>query len=768
MNKIDRYVFGAALALCSASAVQAQGLENIIVEDYYTISQADADAYNGGFGGGGFPLVAGMKCYRIYVDMAPGYKLNQVFGSPTPQGGGASPNPLDITTTTTFWNDDNWGSEFPSQTRRLPQGAAFDSYITVNTTGTGSTGTTCGSTAAQFGVLRSADTNGNLTMCTVYPGFSGNDGNVPGTGPALTTNLSGSLDFSALRADGSSFVVVDDSWTTLPTSQGVDPTGTNRVLIGQFTTDGALSFKLNVQLSSPTSQLETYVHTTAGAGETVSPLLTYPQSLPPDCLGVPGGTAQPGTACDDGNAATGNDTWNANCVCVGQTIDCAGVPGGTALPGTACDDGNASTGNDTWNASCVCVGQTIDCAGVPGGTALPGTACDDGNASTGNDVYGANCVCAGQTIDCLGVPGGTALPGTACDDGNASTGNDVYGANCVCAGQTIDCLGVPGGTALPGTACDDGNASTGNDVYGANCVCAGQLIDCLGVPGGTALIGSPCDDGNASTTNDAYNPDCVCEGSTVDCNDNDPCTADSFNGTACVHTPLPDTDSDGTCDLIDGCPTDPNKIAPGICGCGVPDVDTDSDGVADCQDSCPNLAGQVGSTCDDGNAQTVNDTINANCVCVGTPLAGDCLGVPGGTALPGTACDDDDATTENDTWNANCVCVGTSIFDCPALQADFGDACDDGDATTENDVVGTDCVCAGTSIYDCPVLQANIGDACDDGNASTINDVVTASCVCAGTPTCTENLTLAIKLDAFGSQTTWNLKDANTNVVVDQ
>jgi hypothetical protein len=38
----------------------------------------------------------------------------------------------------------------------------------------------------------------------------------------------------------------------------------------------------------------------------------------------------------------------------------------------------------------------------------------------------------------------------------------------------------------------------------------------------------------------------------------------------------------------DGCPNDPNKIAPGSCGCGVSDVDSDGDGTADCDDLCPN------------------------------------------------------------------------------------------------------------------------------------------------------------------------------------
>ncbi|NUP95402.1 MAG: hypothetical protein HUU28_04480, partial [Planctomycetaceae bacterium] len=49
-----------------------------------------------------------------------------------------------------------------------------------------------------------------------------------------------------------------------------------------------------------------------------------------------------------------------------------------------------------------------------------------------------------------------------------------------------------------------------------------------------------------------------------------------------------DSDGDGTNDCLDGCPNDPLKIAPGICGCGVADTDTDGDGTADCIDGCPN------------------------------------------------------------------------------------------------------------------------------------------------------------------------------------
>jgi len=48
-----------------------------------------------------------------------------------------------------------------------------------------------------------------------------------------------------------------------------------------------------------------------------------------------------------------------------------------------------------------------------------------------------------------------------------------------------------------------------------------------------------------------------------------------------------DSDGDGTLNCHDGCPNDPAKIDPGICGCGIPDIDNDGDGIFDCMDGCP-------------------------------------------------------------------------------------------------------------------------------------------------------------------------------------
>lgn len=62
--------------------------------------------------------------------------------------------------------------------------------------------------------------------------------------------------------------------------------------------------------------------------------------------------------------------------------------------------------------------------------------------------------------------------------------------------------------------------------------------------------------------------------------------------------------------------------------------------------------------------------------------------------------------------------------------------------------------------------DCSVGSACDDGDPQTINDTINGQCVCAGTPPpCTEDLVLALTLDAFGSQTTWTLQDDQLQVV---
>ncbi len=102
----------------------------------------------------------------------------------------------------------------------------------------------------------------------------------------------------------------------------------------------------------------------------------------------------------------------------------------------------------------------------------------------------------------------------------------------------------------------------------------------------------------------------------------------------------PDSDGDGVSDCDDGCPNDPLKTAPGICGCGVADTDTDGDGTADCNDGCPNDPLKTApGICGCGVADTDTDgdgiaDCNDNCVLISNPGQEDCNG-----NLIGDACD---------------------------------------------------------------------------------------------------------------------------------
>lgn len=54
-----------------------------------------------------------------------------------------------------------------------------------------------------------------------------------------------------------------------------------------------------------------------------------------------------------------------------------------------------------------------------------------------------------------------------------------------------------------------------------------------------------------------------------------------------------DTDGDGIFDCEDGCPNDPDKDDPGVCGCGVADTDSDGDGVPDCMECFGDINGDM-------------------------------------------------------------------------------------------------------------------------------------------------------------------------------
>ncbi|MBP6573008.1 MAG: T9SS type A sorting domain-containing protein [Flavobacteriales bacterium] len=324
-----------------------------------------------------------------------------------------------------------------------------------------------------------------------------------------------------------------------------------------------------------------------------------------------------GNPCDDGNANTINDVVS-NCICAGTLLgnDCEGVPGGPAQPGTACNDNDDCTTGDVYDTNCLCAGTFADADNdgtcdaddlCPGGLE-PGTACNDNDDCTTGDVIGANCLCAGTFADADAdgtcdaddlCPGGPE-PGTVCDDFNANTINDIIGANCLCAGTLLgnDCEGVPGGPAVPGTACDDNDDCTTGDVYDANCLCAGTFADadtdgtCDAddlCPGGPEP-GTACSDNNACTTGDVIGTNCLCAGT------------------------FADADNDGTCDANDLCPGGPE---PGT-ACNDNNANTNNDVIGT---NCLCAGTPIGGGCQPTQLTTTPDPV-VTCNIVNVKLDG--------------------------------------------------------------------------------------------------------------------------------------------------
>ena len=94
-------------------------------------------------------------------------------------------------------------------------------------------------------------------------------------------------------------------------------------------------------------------------------------------------------------------------------------------------------------------------------------------------------------------------------------------------------------------------------------------------------------------------------------------------------------------------------------------LDTDHDGDPDSTDPCPLVANVApGQGCDDGNANTGNDVITADCVCVGTVANDECAG-PNilGVAQPYGACSPAQGNTSGAGPTGSVSCGGTTAPD---------------------------------------------------------------------------------------------------------
>ncbi len=443
---IKKYILGLGL-LAAGSAAQAQGLEGIIVERYYQANAADAQyTVDQGYT---YPLSNGAVTYRVYVDMAAGYKFVQMFGTPTQN--------LTFGTTTTFYNDENYDSQSAPTTSVLntkKHTAMLDSWITAG-----------GAAANKVGVPKDEDTDGSIAnphpqgilantlggcFGTQIVGATGKDGMLASSGTTYTTpnvlGMSGSI-LDALVAGNalSSITVSNGSIAALGGIVGA--TSSNKVLVGQFTTDGTFTFAINVQLLSPTGAAENYVHSNAGAGQLTNATLTRTAG------GVP-------TV-----SILSNDADNSICAGSSVTFTATPVNGGTPSYQWKLNGNNVGTDAATYTTSALANNDVVTVVMTAGGCDASGSATSNAITtaviSTTNyyaDADGDGFGAGSATASCSNPGAGFVTNNTDCDDASASvntSGTEVCGN-----GIDEDCSGADLTCASGLTATNVSNVST--------------------------------------------------------------------------------------------------------------------------------------------------------------------------------------------------------------------------------------------------------------------------------------------------------------------
>lgn len=233
--------------------VSPKGLENIFIEEYYISNkadsiQADIEAIENGAATGSLPV--GSVTYRFYADMKPGYEILSVYADKTQNQW------LKFNTTTSFYNNPSGSlSPLPGTSKSSIKNKllALDSYLTLGGVATGNEG---------MPKVEDTDLTSNVTVANNPAGVLLNtqavaiplniqDGMVSTSTARIPTFAGFSDDISNVLGDGT---VVSDSFNLedgifFNTSGAVGPKpGSNRVLIAQLTTNGILTYELNLQI----------------------------------------------------------------------------------------------------------------------------------------------------------------------------------------------------------------------------------------------------------------------------------------------------------------------------------------------------------------------------------------------------------------------------------------------------------------------------------------------------------------------------------------
>ncbi|NEN25323.1 T9SS type A sorting domain-containing protein [Cryomorpha ignava] len=405
-----------------------------------------------------------------------------------------------------------------------------------------------------------------------------------------------------------------------------------------------------------------------------------------DCEGVFGGAALPGTDChtDDGTSGVYNN--DCNCVpeatitlltldCGGQVIQITGALAGDNNGGTATADTRTIYGfmPDNGNGIPVYNGTTWPYVIIEGGlnidpavSATLTTNADGMLLINGWPAYQYSGDASASDINGTFGPWNYFLP-------NGALSQDACEV-------VFDC---PALDANIGDSCDDGNPDTDNDMINADCECIGTTIPVCLADGGSILF----EDGSQDITL---------------------CLETDLDGTvdvAIISQPTEDLDAAWVVTNLNG-----DLVALPMTQEALEEIDFLTYG----EDQ--NLIWLLSFDMDNSNVLDLAALFDAGSTVNASELTGCydlsdsllvlthyCIGVecPDLDANVGDSCDDGNPETNNDMINADCECMGTIIYDCPALEANIGDSCDDGNPDTDNDMINADCECMGISIPTC-------------------------------------------------------------------
>jgi hypothetical protein len=383
-----------------------------------------------------------------------------------------------------------------------------------------------------------------------------------------------------------------------------------------------------------------------------------------------------GTDCDDGLYCTEGDQCTGG-VCTGAGLDCS-AEGDTCnhgvcdeeadacakeamADGTACEDGQYCTVEDTCQSGACTGGQTRDCS-ESAEECVEGLCNEDADACEGRPMQDGEPCDDGQycTVDetCLsGVPGepGTCQGGQqrdcsqSCVDGSCNETQDR------CVGTNLDA----------GTPCDDGRYCTENDA------CDGEG-NCLGADRDCSDEGDACNDGVCDEDADACAKQPLADGTA--CQDGQYCTVDdTCQSGSCTAGPSRDCSWAATNQCEEGvCREFQNRCQPA----DKPAGESCDDGVAcTSPDECDGNGNCVGapddSYCVAGYCRPECSTSPDGCMLPPT-LTVDCPDTPVAVDQPATCT----VTAQDLTGQENCITCVPHLLHLDMSLVDFSPNCD--------------------------------------------------------------------------------------------